>query len=73
MISHNMDDVRSVADRIAVLRLGRNNGTFDAETASQEDIVAAITGGLDNAVTRRSHRRRPSVVSTNSEEARSHE
>ena len=28
MISHNMDDVRAVADRIVVLRLGRNNGVF---------------------------------------------
>lgn len=73
MISHNMDDVRSVADRIVVLRLGRNNGTFDAETASQEEIVAAITGGLDNAVTRRSQRRRSTVGSSNLEEARSHE
>ncbi|HEX6358914.1 ATP-binding cassette domain-containing protein, partial [Actinophytocola sp.] len=26
MISHNMEDVRAVADRIVVLRLGRNNG-----------------------------------------------
>ena len=30
MISHNMDDVRAVADRVVVLRLGRNNGVFDA-------------------------------------------
>lgn len=73
MISHNMDDVRSVADRIVVLRLGRNNGTFDAETASHEEIVAAITGGLDNAVTRRSQRRRSTVGSSNLEEVRSHE
>src|SRR6187455_649940 len=28
MISHNMEDVRAVADRIVVLRLGRNNGIF---------------------------------------------
>jgi D-xylose transport system ATP-binding protein len=68
MISHNMDDVRSVADRIVVLRLGRNNGTFDAETASHEEIVAAITGGLDSAVTRHSHRRRTAVGSGNIEE-----
>ena len=29
LISHNMADVQAVADRIAVLRLGRNNGVFD--------------------------------------------
>ena len=28
LISHNMEDVRAVADRIVVLRLGRNNGVF---------------------------------------------
>jgi D-xylose transport system ATP-binding protein len=52
IISHNMEDVRAVADRIVVLRLGRNNGVFTAET-SQQDLVAAITGAADNSVTRR--------------------
>ncbi len=52
MISHNMEDVRAVADRIVVLRLGRNNGVFD-RTTSHQDLVAAITGASDNAVTRR--------------------
>ncbi len=31
MISHNMADVQAVADRIVVLRLGRNNGVFTVE------------------------------------------
>lgn len=53
MISHNMADVRAVADRVAVLRLGRNNGVFDARAVSSEEIVAAITGATDNVVTRR--------------------
>jgi ABC-type sugar transport system ATPase subunit len=48
--------VRAVADRIVVLRLGRNNGTFPAD-ASSEQLVSAITGAHDNAVTRRSARR----------------
>lgn len=56
MISHNMEDVRAVADRIVVLRLGRNNGVFDRET-SHQDLVAAITGANDNAVTRRMERK----------------
>ncbi|RKN51964.1 sugar ABC transporter ATP-binding protein, partial [Streptomyces klenkii] len=29
LISHNMGDIKAVADRVAVLLLGRNNGTFD--------------------------------------------
>ncbi|WP_166845890.1 ATP-binding cassette domain-containing protein [Isoptericola sp. BMS4] len=43
LISHNLNDVRAVADRVEVLRHGRNNGSF-AATASHEEILAAITG-----------------------------
>ncbi|CAM3537627.1 ATP-binding cassette domain-containing protein [Kibdelosporangium persicum] len=57
MISHNMEDVRAVADRIAVLRLGRDNGVFDAAEVSNETLIAAITGATDNVVTRRASRR----------------
>ena len=60
MISHNMEDVRAVADTIVVLRLGRNNGTFGPE-ASNHDLVAAITGATDNVVSRRSARRAAQV------------
>ncbi|WP_087508132.1 ATP-binding cassette domain-containing protein [Cellulomonas iranensis] len=44
LISHNMTDVRSVADRVEVLRHGRNNGSFDARSTAYEQIIAAITG-----------------------------
>jgi len=57
MISHNMEDVRAVADRVVVLRLGRNNGVFDVGTVSSDQIVAAITGATDNVVSRRAARR----------------
>jgi ABC-type sugar transport system ATPase subunit len=53
LITHNMADVSEVADRAAVLRLGRNNGTFRVADVSHEEIVAAITGATDSAVTRR--------------------
>ncbi len=56
MISHNMEDVRAVADNVIVLRLGQNNGEFGPD-ASNHDLVAAITGATDNVVTRRSERR----------------
>ncbi|MEU5438398.1 ATP-binding cassette domain-containing protein [Streptomyces sp. NPDC020719] len=56
LISHNMADVKAVADKVAVLRLGRNNGVFEVKTTSQEDIISAITGATDNAVTRRAAR-----------------
>jgi D-xylose transport system ATP-binding protein len=56
MISHNMEDVRAVADRIVVLRLGRNNGVFYPDATNQE-LVGAITGAADNSVSRRAGRR----------------
>lgn len=56
IISHNMEDVRAVADRIVVLRLGRNNGVFTPETTNQ-DLVAAITGATENSVSRRHERK----------------
>ena len=56
MISHNMEDVRAVADRIVVLRLGRNNGIFYPDASNQE-LVGAITGAADNSVSRRAGRR----------------
>jgi D-xylose transport system ATP-binding protein len=52
VISHNMDDVRAVADRIVVLRLGRNNGVFTPED-TRHDLIAAITGAAENSVSRR--------------------
>ncbi|WP_329478260.1 ATP-binding cassette domain-containing protein [Kribbella sp. NBC_01484] len=56
MISHNMADVRAVADQVVVLRLGRNSGVFDARRTSSEEIVAAITGARDNVVSQRAAR-----------------
>ena len=56
LISHNMEDVRAVADRIVVLRLGRNNGVFTTAN-THEELVAAITGASDNSVSRRTARK----------------
>jgi D-xylose transport system ATP-binding protein len=43
LISHNLNDVRAVSDRIEVLRHGRNNGSFSSGS-SHEALLAAITG-----------------------------
>ncbi|MPY39700.1 sugar ABC transporter ATP-binding protein [Streptomyces phyllanthi] len=56
LISHNMGDIKAVADRVAVLRLGRNNGVFDVNTTSQEQIISSITGAADNTTTPRPSR-----------------
>ena len=44
VISHNLNDVFQVCDRIFVMRLGRRAAEFEVATASQEEVVAAITG-----------------------------
>lgn len=44
LISHNLADVFAVADRITVLRLGKNAAEFNVGDATQNQIVAAITG-----------------------------
>ena len=50
LVSHEMDEVRAVADRVAVLRVGRNSGFFDTKYTTQEQIDSAITGNHAMAV-----------------------
>jgi D-xylose transport system ATP-binding protein len=49
VISHNLNDVFAVSDRIVVLRLGRRVATFDTARANGDQVVAAITGTADLA------------------------
>jgi D-xylose transport system ATP-binding protein len=49
IISHNLADVFAVADRIVVLRLGRNAGEFPGDASRHSDVVAAITGAVGMA------------------------
>jgi D-xylose transport system ATP-binding protein len=49
LISHNLAEVFAVADRVAVLLLGRNAGEFRVGQTSQEEVVAAITGARQYA------------------------
>ena len=44
IITHNIQEVFEVADRIIVMRLGRRAATFDHDGTSPDDVVAAITG-----------------------------
>jgi D-xylose transport system ATP-binding protein len=44
-VSHNLVDVFEVADRITVLRLGRNVGVYERDKTTQQEIVQAITAG----------------------------
>jgi ABC-type sugar transport system ATPase subunit len=46
MISHNLDDVGAVADRVVVLRHGRNNGVFQVSSTTAEQVHHAMTGAV---------------------------
>ncbi len=50
LISHNLHDIFEVADRITVLRLGRNVGVYDRRTTTQQEVVHAITAGVPTKV-----------------------
>ena len=45
LVTHNLEDLFRVSDRIAVLRLGRNAGEFRTADTSQQEVVHAITAG----------------------------
>jgi len=50
IISHNLHDVFEVADRITVLRLGRDVGVYERAKTTQQEIVGAITAGVPTKV-----------------------
>jgi D-xylose transport system ATP-binding protein len=45
LVTHNLDDLFAVSDRITVLRLGRNAGVFETAHTTKQDVVHAITAG----------------------------
>ncbi len=47
VISHNIDVVFEVADRIVVLYVGRVAATFDRASTTREEVVSAIVGVAD--------------------------
>ena len=44
-VSHHLDEVFAIADRVTVLRDGRNAGTFQVSTVTPRSIVELMTGG----------------------------
>jgi D-xylose transport system ATP-binding protein len=50
LISHNLHDVFETADRITVLRLGRDVGVFQRRETTQQAVVEAITAGIPTKV-----------------------
>lgn len=45
VVSHNLEELMGIADRIVVLRLGQVVGRFDASEVSIHEVVTAIVGG----------------------------
>jgi D-xylose transport system ATP-binding protein len=62
LISHNMEDVFRLADRITVLRLGSSLLTVDKKDVTPDEIVGLITGGLSVETWQERH---PDVVLAN--------
>ena len=58
-ISHRMDEVRRVADRVTVLRNGETVGTVETAQVTDEDIVAMMLG---RRLTRLFPERRPTAT-----------
>ncbi len=50
LISHNLHDIFEAADRITVLRLGRDIGVYERVKTTQDEIVHAITAGVPTKV-----------------------
>jgi D-xylose transport system ATP-binding protein len=50
IVSHNLHDIFEVADRITVLRLGRDVGVYERAKTTQQEIVSAITAGVPTKV-----------------------
>lgn len=43
-ISHKLDEIKEVADRITILRDGKNVGTYDVQKITSERIIELMTG-----------------------------
>ncbi|MGI9485770.1 MAG: ATP-binding cassette domain-containing protein [Geminicoccaceae bacterium] len=49
LISHSLDDVFAVSDRIQVMRRGRSTGVVMTAQSSQQEVLGLIVGGAEAA------------------------
>ena len=60
-ISHKLDEVRAVSDRIVVLRAGKRVASFDDAMVDPEQLAQAMVGRKVDAVERTAERRTPAA------------
>ena len=46
LITHNLEEMRALADRAVILRRGRNAGELELARATDDDVVGRITGSI---------------------------
>ena len=68
-VSHKMDEIFEIADRITVLRDGQNVGTLQKENATQDQVISLMVGRPVNTLYDRRH---PSSRSTIFQSERTH-
>jgi simple sugar transport system ATP-binding protein len=49
LVTHDLLSALRIADRVVVLRLGRDTASFDARAVSVEELVGTITGAFDGS------------------------
>jgi ribose transport system ATP-binding protein len=56
LVSHHLEEVIALADRVTVLRDGRNAGTFARGTYTERDLIAAMVGTQPRSLAARTRR-----------------
>ena len=62
LVSHHLDEVFAIADRVTVLRDGRSEGTHQLTELTRAGLIQLMTGGIVEEVTRSSQEHTGEVV-----------
>jgi ribose transport system ATP-binding protein len=62
LVSHHLDEVFAIANRVTVLRDGRSEGTYNTSELSRADLIRLMTGGIIEEVTRSAGKRDGEVL-----------